>query len=188
MNKNGLATKHNLIIVGSARGVNKFYTIDLLMNYFNNAKVITTSKLISSILNDLNLPCLEKISLVDYSKYVEPTITRIILSHLEHCDVIVDTTFYYIFQGISAKEILKFYNHINKTILILVSDNPENIKQTNYGEWFNNINNLQQDILLNEYSFKFYISLFSTFSLVNQCEIKMQENSKENINSFLGGL
>jgi len=174
--------KHNLIVIGSARGVNRFYAVNSAIEHFKGAKVINTSELIKSIIKDLDLKDLDNIHLLDYFKYVEPMLTKNILAHLEHNDVILDTTYYYLLPGISSREILKFYNKINTVILVLISDKPKKIQATNNLDWFKDINNISDDLLLNEYSFKSYISLFSSFARTTSLTLKTDDVDK--INDF----
>lgn len=176
-----MENKNKLFIVGSARGVNRFYIVSQLITKYPDAKIINTSQLIKSIIKDIDLPELDNITLLSYFKYVEPMLTKSILDHLEHNDVILDTTYYYLLPGISAREILKFSGKLKSVELILVSDSIENIIATNKENWFKNPKNVRDDLLLNEYSFKSYVSLFSKFTNVLNNEINLNKINEDNL-------
>ncbi len=190
MNKKDLnEKKHDLIIIGSARGINRFYITNKFMTKFPNATVINTSNLIRKIINEFDFPNLEHISLTNFSKIIEPALTQTILAHLEHSDVVLDTTYYYILPGISAKEILKFTNKVSKVILILVSDSPTKIQNINTDKWFKDIHNIRDDLSLNKFYFELYTALFSSFTSTTTFNIDLNKINHENeLKIFLGGI
>jgi len=173
MNKKELSNKNNLFIVGSARGVKRFYIVNQIMQQFPKAKVIHTGNLLKKIIRDLGFVDMDSISILNYYRFVEPVFSEIILSHLEHSDVILDTHYYYLLPGLSIKEILKFKGKISKAILILVEQNIEDIFKDNDGEWFSNLKNIEEDVLLNSFSFETYREIFSTFSKVFPLKINL---------------
>jgi len=158
MNKDNINTKHKLYIVGSARGVERYYMIDKLLNEINNLKLIHTGNLIKSIMSDINLKNLDDVSLKDYYSVVEPTAINIILAHLEHKDVLLDTHFHYMLPGISIHNITKLLTKVSKASVILITDTAENIynKLKNTDVWFERIDNIRSDVLLNELYFDIY--------------------------------
>tara|TARA_Y100000310_G_C20681509_1_gene816228 strand:- start:4 stop:585 length:582 start_codon:yes stop_codon:yes gene_type:complete len=186
MNKKQLSKKNNLIIVGSARGVKKFYIVNKCMQNLPDAKVIHTGNLLQKIIKNMELGSMDSISIYKYYKYVEPVFLEVILSHLEHSNVILDTHYYYLLPGLSIKEILKFKNKIGKTLLVLVNEDKEEIKNNNGEEWFKNIKNIEEDILLNKYSFENYKQVFNEFSTMKSLEINLKEEVDEKLIKIIG--
>lgn len=190
MNKKTLEKKkHHLMIIGSARGINRFYITNKFIEKSPNATIISTSKLIKKIITEFDFPDLEHIPLINFSKIVEPALTQTVLAHLEHNDVILDTTYYYLLPGISAKEILKFANKTSEVSLVLVSDSPKKIQKKNSETWFKNIHNIQENLILNSSSFELYKSLFSSFAIIKTLVINLDKpNFEKQIELFLGGM
>jgi hypothetical protein len=176
MNKEQLSKKNNLIIIGSARGVKRFYIINKFIEQFPDAKVIHTGNLLQKIIKNMELENIDSISIYNYYKFVEPVFVEIILSHLEHSSVILDTHYYYLLPGLSIKEILKFKNNINKTSLILVNEDKKEIQANNDEKWFKEIKNIEEDILLNKYSFENYKQVFDKFSIMRYLEIDLEQD------------
>jgi len=181
MNKKELSRKRNLFLIGSARGVKRFFIVNKFIQEFPDAKVINTGNLIQKLINGLGFKDLDSISIINYYKLIEPMFVEIILSHLEHSDVILDTHYYYLIPGMSIKEILKFKNKIKNTILVLVEENEEEIIQANNQEWFKSIKNVEEDIILNKYSFYNYEKIFKDFSNVYSISINLNKDYEDKL-------
>jgi len=161
------------------------------MNAFPKAKVINTGNLILQLIKKLDFPKLDSLPLMNYFKYVEPMLMENVLTHLEHEDVILDTHFYYLLPGISAKSLFRFSNMIKTSILVLVEDDPESIQEANRDDkkWFQDINNIKEDLLLNKYSFRFYHDILKEFSEVKVIKINLKDKGKEErIQKLIGDL
>lgn len=111
---------------------------------------------------------------------------EIILSHLEHSTVILDTYYYYLLPGLSIKEIVKFKQKVNNCVLILVEDCEERIIEDNNEKWFENIKNVEEDLLLNRHSFNSYKEIFSSFSNVTSCYVNLENDETNKINNLIG--
>lgn len=177
MNKNQIENKNNLFIVGSPFGVNRFYAVNRIMELLPDAKIISTGRLIASIISDFSLEPLDRISITDYYKYVEPIFIKEIMTHLEHEDVVLDTCFHYLVPAISLNGLLKFNKKIKKAFLILVNDNAENIyikNQSNSNPWFRDITKIDRDVISNQYFFDFYNQVFSEICKVSSIKINSE--------------
>ena len=188
MNKKDLSKKNKLVVIGSARGVKRFYIVNKFIEKFPNAKVINTGNLLNKIIKNMGFKDLDSISLLNYYKIIEPVFVEIILSHLEHSDVILDTHFYYLVPGMSIKEILKFKNKISLAILVLVKDDKEVILEENDGEWFKDIKNTEEDITLNDASFEFYDLTFQSFVDVKKIYFNLKKHDVDEKIKNIGDL
>ena len=189
MNKQELInSKHRIIFIGSARGVNRFYITNKFIEEFPQAKVINTGSLIQTLIKRLDLQNLDTISIYTYFKYIEPMLLDTILAHLEHGDVILDTTFYYLLPGISVRGLLEFQNRIIDAILVLVEDSDNNIFKTQNQdiEWFKDIQNIKNDLMLNRYSYDSYLKVFSDFIKTYSITLSLDSENMENtLNMFI---
>src|SRR3989344_3611966 len=165
MNREDIKNKksNSLIFVGSARGVNRFYITNKIMQKFPKAKAISTGSLINSLAKELGFGEVDKIPIIDYYKYLEPVFVNNILSHLEHENVILDTFFFYITPAISVKGLRKLAEKVSKVIIIFVEEPPEKIYRQKKGrseEWFDKFDNIEEDILANKEYSNFYFKFF----------------------------
>lgn len=188
MNKEKLSKKNNLIIVGSARGIKRFYVVNQFIEEFPESKVINTGNLLQQLIIKMGFKSLDSISIFNYYKYIEPMFIEIILSHLEHSTVILDTHYYYLLPGLSIKEIVKFKQQINNCVLVLVEDCEEKIIEDNDDKWFESIKNVEEDLLLNKHSFNSYKEIFSSFSNVFSCYVNLENDETNKIKNLIGEL
>jgi len=191
MNKKDLEEKknHKLFIIGSARGVNRFYVTNKFIENFPNAKVINTGVLINKLAEETNMGKLDRISLNDYVQHLEPIFIQTILNHLEHGDVILDTHFYHLMPCISIKGLQSFIERLSKAILVLVNDSPIQIYKENKGNgdlWFDLLENVKYDVSCNEIYFRFYQEFFSRFISQNSISISLENEKIEKIENFIG--
>ena len=183
MDKKSLGKKKTLYIVGSAKGVKRFYIVNRIYE-LKAGKIIHTGNLINRIIKRLGFKEMDKISIYDYYRYIEPVFVDTIITHLNYTDVILDTHYHYLLPGISIKELLKFKEVVARAKLILVEETKDNIIASNEGDWYEDIKNVEEDILLNKYYFESYANIFKKFCSCHSIELN-KDNIKE-VNKIVG--
>lgn len=161
-----IGKSHKLFIIGSARGVNRFYLTNKFIENYPEAKVINTGVLINNLAKGINLGNISDISISSYCQYLEPIFIENILAHLEHSDVILDTHFYHLMPCISIKGLQSLIDRISKAIIVLVDEDPLKIysqMKSRGDKWFDSLDNIKYDIFANKIYFEFYQNFFSNF-------------------------
>lgn len=191
MNKKDLNKKlqNKLFIVGSGRGVNRFYATNKFIEKYPNAKVINTGVLISDLAKKIDFGDLDSISIKDYCNHLEPVFIQTILNHLEHGDVILDTHFYHLMPCMSIKGLQSFIGKISVAVIILVEENPLKIyleKRSREDSWFNSLENIKYDIFSNREYFEFYKLFFSNHISEKHFFFNPEKDDINLIETFLG--
>ena len=181
----------NMFLVGSARGVNRFYVTNKFIENFPKAKVINTGVLIRTICKDLGFKNIDNLTLIEYYRFIEPVIVQKILSHLEHTDVILDTHFYYLIPCLSIKALQKISSNIKSIIIIHIEEDPIKIYQQKRGRgdiWFDSFDNINDDLIFNKAYFEFYKITLQQNIKIFTIEIKLENDYDKNIEEFINTL
>ena len=190
MNREEIENKkmRRIFFVGSARGVNRFYVTNTFMEKFQNAKVINTGVLINNLCKEMGFESQDKITIMDYYRFIEPVLITKILSHLEHTDIILDTHFYWLIPCISVKGLKKIADVISKVVLVLVEEDPTEIYQQKKGRgdiWFDVFDNISDDIFFNRVYFNFYKAFFERNASESSLIYDIDKNIIKDIDDFV---
>lgn|GEM_PF-1292086 len=173
---------NRLFIIGSARGVNRFYITNKFIEKYPKAKVINTGALIYKLSKSLDFGNIGDITINDYCRYLEPVFIQSILNHLEHGDVILDTHFYHQMPCLSIKGLKKFVGKISRAVLVLVNEDPLKIYEEKRGrgdKWFDSLEDIKYDVFSNKEYFDFYIQFFSRYVSQKYISLNLNESESE---------
>jgi adenylate kinase len=193
MNKKGLEEKkkNRLFIIGSARGVNRFYITNKFIERIST-KTINTGAFIFDLTKKLNLKEFDDLSIKEYFQVIEPLLVQSVRDHLEHQDVILDTHFHYMMPALSLNSLLELKDCVSEIILVLVDEKSQIIFERNIDSpdwWFKNIQNIDKDVKLNNYFFDFYKNVFSIYIKTRAIRVDItEEEHKKQIEEFINNL
>jgi len=190
MNQKELESKKNrLFIIGSARGVNRFFITNKFIEKFKKASVINTGALISDLTKKLGFGSFDSLTFKEYFQIIEPIMIQSICDHLEHGDVILDTHFHYLIPAMALDSLFKLRSHVVEVILVLVEEDVLNIFKKNESSsnwWFKNIQNIEIDLKSNKHYISFYNSVFETFVKTKKLIVDLsKEEDLEQLNKIL---
>lgn len=180
--------KKRLFVIGSARGVNRFFITNELIKKFNNAKIINTGAFIFDLTKKLNLKSFDFLTFKEYFQIIEPILVQSIQNHLEHEDVILDTHFHYLMPALALESLLNLKNYIKEVILILVEEDVLSIfkrNETSSDWWFKNIQNIDIDLKSNKYYLNFYEQVFRSFVKTKKMIINLSNTDIKDVHLFL---
>lgn len=189
MNKKELEKKKKsrLFIVGSARGVNRFFITNRFVEKFK-AKTINTGTYIINLTRKLNLKSFDELSIKHYFQRIEPILIQSLQDHLEHGDVILDTHFHYMMPALSLDSLLQLKDYVGEVILILVEEETSVVFENNKDSpnwWFKNIQNIESDLRLNKYYLDFYEKVFANFAMTKKIKINITNENLDKIDDFI---
>ncbi len=193
MNKEGINKKSKLIIIGGARGTDSFLVSNSFYTRLKDFEILYTGKMLNDIAHRFSINSLDDASLMNYYKFIEPSMIDKIITYLSMKNLIIETHYHYTTPGITTNALRQLGQKASKIALVLVESNPRVIYEknlTNKIKWYKNIKNIEQDIISNKDYFYIYNNILNKITDVKKFRIcPTLKNMNKQVNlaiKFLG--